>query len=151
MFNLLGWSGCFNWYVNRIIILSKYITVKTLIFRCLNIKMVVIIICFGSRGSQVRILLPRHRKPRSYRNVTPFFCFSPRISSIGSVLKISGALVKLMELFNHSSVSITKRYLGLREEEILETYDCLSFWFLAWWIFSYFCFYIARFEKSTIY
>ena len=37
------------------------------------------------------------------------------------------ALVKLMELFNHSSVSITKRYLGLRQEEILETYDCLSF------------------------
>ena len=37
------------------------------------------------------------------------------------------ALVKLMELFNHSSVSITKRYLGLRQDEILETYDCLSF------------------------
>ena len=37
------------------------------------------------------------------------------------------ALVKLMELFNQSSVSITKRYLGLRQEEILETYDCLSF------------------------
>ena len=37
------------------------------------------------------------------------------------------ALVKLMELFNHSSVSITKRYLRLRQEEILETYDCLSF------------------------
>ena len=37
------------------------------------------------------------------------------------------ALVKLMELFNHSSVSITKRYLGLRRDEILETYDVLSF------------------------
>ena len=37
------------------------------------------------------------------------------------------ALVKLMELFNHSSVTITKRYLGLRQEEILQTYDCLSF------------------------
>ena len=33
------------------------------------------------------------------------------------------ALIKLMELFNHSSVSITKRYLGLRQEEILQTYD----------------------------
>ena len=40
------------------------------------------------------------------------------------------ALVKLMELFNHSSVSITKRYLGLRQEEILQTYDCLSFWII---------------------
>ena len=37
------------------------------------------------------------------------------------------ALVKLMELFNHSSVAITKRYLGLRQDEILETYDMLSF------------------------
>ena len=36
------------------------------------------------------------------------------------------ALVKLMELFNHSSVTITKRYLGLRQEELLNTYDCLS-------------------------
>ena len=34
---------------------------------------------------------------------------------------------KRQELFNHSSVSITKRYLGLRQEELLNTYDCLSF------------------------
>ncbi|MEG2855905.1 MAG: site-specific integrase, partial [Bacteroides sp.] len=31
------------------------------------------------------------------------------------------------ELFNHSSISITKRYLGLRQEEILQAYECLSF------------------------
>lgn len=37
------------------------------------------------------------------------------------------ALVKLMELFNHSSIAITKRYLGLRHEELLQTYNCLSF------------------------
>lgn len=37
------------------------------------------------------------------------------------------ALVKLMELFNHSNVAITKRYLGLRQEELLHTYDCLTF------------------------
>ena len=37
------------------------------------------------------------------------------------------ALVKLMELFNHSPVAITKRYLGLRQEEILQTYDCFEF------------------------
>ena len=37
------------------------------------------------------------------------------------------ALVKLMELFNHSSIAITKRYLGLRQEEILQAYDCLTF------------------------
>ena len=33
----------------------------------------------------------------------------------------------LCKLFNHSSVSITKRNLGLRQEEILQTYECLSF------------------------
>lgn len=37
------------------------------------------------------------------------------------------ALVRLMELFNHSSVAITKRYLGLRQEELMETYDLLDF------------------------
>jgi len=37
------------------------------------------------------------------------------------------ALVKLMELFNHSSISITKRYLGLKQEELLQAYDSLSF------------------------
>ena len=37
------------------------------------------------------------------------------------------ALVKLSMLFNHSSISITKRYLGIQQEEILETYDVLTF------------------------
>ena len=37
------------------------------------------------------------------------------------------ALIKLMELFNHSSLAITKRYLGLRQEELLENYDLLDF------------------------
>lgn len=37
------------------------------------------------------------------------------------------ALVKLMELFNHSSVTITKRYLGIRQQELMETYSLLEF------------------------
>jgi len=37
------------------------------------------------------------------------------------------ALVKLMTIFNHSSIAITKRYLGLSQKEILQTYDSLSF------------------------
>ena len=37
------------------------------------------------------------------------------------------ALVKLMELLNHSNVAITKRYLGLRQEELMNTYECLTF------------------------
>ena len=37
------------------------------------------------------------------------------------------SLVLLMELFGHSSMSITKRYLGIREQEIHDVYDSLTF------------------------
>lgn len=37
------------------------------------------------------------------------------------------ALIKLSEIFNHSSPAITRRYLGLRQEEIGEVYDGLEF------------------------
>lgn len=35
------------------------------------------------------------------------------------------AVILLMELFSHSSPSITRRYLGIREKEILDVYDSL--------------------------
>lgn len=37
------------------------------------------------------------------------------------------ALVKLSELFNHSDVRTTRKYLGLRTEELMETYNLLNF------------------------
>ena len=37
------------------------------------------------------------------------------------------ALIKLSELFNHSSPMVTRRYLGLRQEELGEVYEKLSF------------------------
>ena len=37
------------------------------------------------------------------------------------------ALIKLAELFNHADVQTTRRYLGLRSEELLEAYNLLSF------------------------
>jgi integrase len=37
------------------------------------------------------------------------------------------SLILLMDLFGHSSMSITKRYLGIREQEIHNVYDSLSF------------------------
>lgn len=37
------------------------------------------------------------------------------------------ALVKLSQLFNHSNISVTRRYLGISKEELLETYDLLGF------------------------
>jgi integrase len=37
------------------------------------------------------------------------------------------ALIKLSELFNHSGPHVTRRYLGLRQEELMEVYSSLSF------------------------
>jgi integrase len=37
------------------------------------------------------------------------------------------ALVKLSELFNHSNPAITRRYLGIAKEELMQTYDVLTF------------------------
>ena len=70
---------------------------------------------------------------RKYRlKVKNFSCHSLRKTFGRQVYNMNSenselALVKLMEIFNHSSLAITKRYLGLRQEEILQTYDCLSF------------------------
>ena len=37
------------------------------------------------------------------------------------------SIVKLSHLFNHSSPSVTRRYLVVSQKELLETYDVLSF------------------------
>lgn len=71
-------------------------------------------------------------KRKYHLKVKNFSCHSLRKTFGRQVYNMNSenselALVKLMELFNHSSLAITKRYLGLRQEEILETYDCLSF------------------------
>ncbi len=36
------------------------------------------------------------------------------------------SLVLLSELFNHSNIQITKRYLGIKEKELFDVYDSLS-------------------------
>ena len=80
---------------------------------------------------RINIML-KEIKRRYHLRVGNFSCHSLRKTFGRQVYTMSGdsaelALVKLMELFNHSSIAITKRYLGLRQEEILETYDVLSF------------------------
>jgi integrase len=37
------------------------------------------------------------------------------------------AIVKLSQLFNHSNPAITRRYLGISQKELLDTYDVLTF------------------------
>lgn len=37
------------------------------------------------------------------------------------------SLILLMELFGHSNMGITKRYLGITKDEIHSVYDCLTF------------------------
>ncbi len=80
---------------------------------------------------RINIILKEIKK--KYRlHIGNFSCHSLRKTFGRQVYNMNSdnaelALVKLMELFNHSSVSITKRYLGLRQEELLNTYDCLSF------------------------
>jgi len=65
-------------------------------------------------------------------NIKNFSCHSLRKTFGRQVFSMSGensemALIKLMEIFNHSNMGITKRYLGLKDEEIKEAYDLLRF------------------------
>ena len=53
--------------------------------------------------------------------------YDTALCSNDDVMNKEMCLIKLSELFNHSDVSITKRYLGLKQEEILDTYDYLTF------------------------
>lgn len=80
---------------------------------------------------RINIILKELKK--KYRlHIGNFSCHSLRKTFGRQVYNMNSenselALVKLMELFNHSSIAITKRYLGLRQEELLNTYECLSF------------------------
>lgn len=93
--------------------------------------------CFLSRKKvvystqRINVLL-KEIKIKYRLKVENFSCHSLRKAFGRRVFETSGeqaqmALVKLSELFNHSSVQITKIYLGLRQDELLETYDLLEF------------------------
>ena len=87
----------------------------------------------GSVYSVQRInVILKEIKTKYKLNVKNFSCHSLRKTFGRQVYNMNNessemALVKLMELFNHSSIMVTKRYLGLRQEELMETYDSLSF------------------------
>ena len=69
---------------------------------------------------------------RNRLKIKNFPCYSLRKTFGRQVYNMNNqslelVLVKLMEMFNYSSVVITKKYLELRLEEILQTYESLSF------------------------
>jgi site-specific recombinase XerD len=53
-------------------------------------------------------------------------CFGREIFN-RSVENAELAIVKLSQLFNHSNPAITRRYLGISQKELMDTYDVLSF------------------------
>lgn len=93
--------------------------------------------CFLSRKGMVmstqRINVKLKEIKSQYKlKIDNFSCHSLRKAFGRKVFEASGenaqmALVKLSELFNHSSVTITKIYLGIREDELMEAYDLLQF------------------------
>ncbi len=113
--------------------LQKYITECYKHIKSIGVNAPILVSQKGTVFTIQRINVILKEVKRKYRlHVGNFSCHSLRKTFGRQVYTMNDnnaglALVKLMELFNHSSVAITKRYLGLRQEEILETYDCLSF------------------------
>jgi integrase len=94
--------------------------------------------CFKSREHRVysiqriNMLLKDIKKKYSIKSVKNFSTHSLRKTFGRHVYERADsngetALVMLSELFNHSNIAITKRYLGLRKEEIMGCYDLLDF------------------------
>ena len=93
--------------------------------------------CFLSQKNQVYCIQSINAKLKEikckYRiNIDHFSTHSLRKTFGRKVVEMAGdnaemALIKLSELFNHSNVSITRRYLGLRQQELMECYSMLDF------------------------
>lgn len=94
--------------------------------------------CFINAAGQplsiqrVNVLLKQIKAKYSLKTVRNISSHSLRKTFGRKVFESAGenanmALVRLSELFNHSNVAITKIYLGIRQEELLETYDLLDF------------------------
>ena len=81
---------------------------------------------------RLNVVLKEIKERYKVKDIDHFSNHSLRKCFGRKVVEMSGdnsemALIKLSELYNHSSVNVTRRYLGLRQEELLNTYDCLDF------------------------
>ena len=74
----------------------------------------------------------RQYKVRYRLNIKNYTSHSHRKTFGRHLVEMAGAdaeraLIKLSEIFSHSSTAITRRYLGLKDEEISEVYASLDF------------------------
>lgn len=81
---------------------------------------------------RVNVILKEIRVKYGLVGIDHFSTHSFRKTFGRKVVEMAGensemALIKLAELFNHSSTAITRRYLGLRQQELREVYDSLEF------------------------
>lgn len=93
--------------------------------------------CFVSRKHTVYTTqrinkLFKEIKRRYNLKVDHFSTHSMRKTFGRRVVEASGenaemAIIRLSELFNHANTKITRIYLGIRQEELLSTYDMLDF------------------------
>lgn len=90
--------------------------------------------CFGNVISiqRVNVILKEIKVKYCLREVNNFSTHSLRKTFGRKVVDMAGensemALIKLGEIFNHTSPAITRRYLGLRQQELSEVYDTLQF------------------------
>lgn len=81
---------------------------------------------------RVNVILKEIRVKYGLVGVNHFSTHSFRKTFGRKVVEMAGensemALIKLAELFNHSNTAITRRYLGLRQQELREVYESLDF------------------------
>ena len=97
--------------LNQLIFINKYGT-KSIDKSYVNVKLKELV-------KKYRIKLDGNVSTHTFRKT-----LGRRVMEVNNYSNES--LVLLMELFGHSSMSITKRYLGIREQEIHNFYDSLT-------------------------
>ena len=98
--------------LNQLIFINKYGT-KSIDKSYVNVKLKELV-------KKYRIKLDGNVSTHTFRKT-----LGRRVMEVNNYSNES--LVLLIELFGHSSMSITNRYLGIREQEIYNVYDCLTF------------------------
>lgn len=81
---------------------------------------------------RINVVLKEIKVKYMLKDVQHFSTHSFRKTFGRKVVEMAGensemALIKLGEIFNHTSTSITRRYLGLRQQELSEVYNALHF------------------------